>query len=166
MLNPIYLCIFRAFPCVHQAFPSRLMIISSLSTWNKVELKIKELSNSKKYAEVLDFYHQQCKSSSALCSTIALKAAIKLGDYQSGVRIHEKLSTELLENHFVQTSLLHLYSRFEIDIINSLFQHDLFLVQIGDVNRAQKIFSTIEKKTVHMYGVMLKGNRPSLMKRN
>ena len=91
----------------------RLFASSSPSSvsWNDVELKMKQLIDSKQYVEVLNLYHEQCQSSSKIILNLALKACTKLGDYERGTRIHQQISAQLIQDSFIQTSLIHFYSK-------------------------------------------------------
>ncbi|UJR34288.1 hypothetical protein I4U23_021692 [Adineta vaga] len=57
--------------------------------------------------------------------------AIKLIDYQRGIRIHQQLSSKSLEDPFLLTSLIHFFT--------------------------YQIFSTVERENLFTYGAMLKG---------
>ena len=103
----------RPLRLIHRNVPNVIIIksVTSSSSANKVELTMKRLIESKRYAEVVNLYHQPSHSSNAICSTLALKACTKLGDYESGVGIHQQLSSQSLKNPFIQTSLIHFYSK-------------------------------------------------------
>ena len=65
----------------------------------------------KQYQKALDLFDQQSKMSSDFTITMALKACTKLNDYQRGINIQRQLSSKSLENPFIQTSLIHFYSK-------------------------------------------------------
>ena len=99
-------------PSVQRCLSINSISFSSLSL-NQVESAMKRLINVKQYREALDLYTQSSHGPTAVSSTLALKACAKLHDYQRGVHIHHQLSSETLENSFLQTSLIHFYSTTE-----------------------------------------------------
>ncbi|CAF1029060.1 unnamed protein product [Rotaria magnacalcarata] len=100
---------------------------------------MKKLIESQQYRQALDLVNRQRSICDQITFNLALKACTKLNDYQYGIRIHQQLSLEALENPFIQTSLIHFY------------------MQCHDIDQAHKIFSTIKNKTASMYGAMFKG---------
>ena len=72
---------------------------------------MRQLSDSGQYSDVFQLYNEKSNPCSHIGANFALKAMIKLKDYQNGIRIHQQLSKESLEDPFVQTSLIHLYSK-------------------------------------------------------
>jgi hypothetical protein len=144
---------------------------------------MKKLIDSKRYKDALDLFDRQSNVSTDLVFNLALKACTKLADKQRGIRIHQKLSLQSLQDPFIQTSLIHFYSKSRSSlirctsveqkviqvtlrmnysvyhtVISIAIKHCLsFLVQCRDVDQAERIFSTVEKKTVFMYGALFKG---------
>ncbi|CAF4457858.1 unnamed protein product [Rotaria magnacalcarata] len=100
---------------------------------------MKKLIDSQQYRRALEFFDRQLSICNNMTFNLALKACSKLNDYQYGIRIHQQLSVKALNDKFIQTSLIHFY------------------MQCHDIDQAQKIFSSVKNKTVHMYGAMFKG---------
>ncbi len=85
--------------------------ISSISSSSTVfNSTIKKLIDSKQYQKALDVFDKQSKMSTDFDINMALKACSKLHDYQRGIKIHQQLSSNSLNNCFIQTSLMHFYS--------------------------------------------------------
>ena len=72
---------------------------------------MRHLISSKRYKEALELYHQQTTLTSHIVTNLALKACTNLKDYRTGIEIHQRLTSTLLEDPFIQTSLIHLYSK-------------------------------------------------------
>ena len=150
-------CHFRADLCI----PTHSPISRSISsTATPLESTMKKLTDSRQYQKVLDLFGQQSSiptTSTAL--TLALKACTKLHDRERGIEIHRQLSTRSLEDPYVQTSLIHFYSKHSFLRDRALPRYfRSLLVQSRDVDRAEKIFSIIDDKTIFMYGAMFKGS--------
>ena len=154
------------------------------NTPRKVDLMMKQLIDSRRYKDALDLFEKQSQISTDITMNLALKACTKLNDRERGVRIHQRLSPTSRNNPFIQASLLHFYSEWQsplllttLTLINAgwaerwcwmsqfLLNRCLiicatsvwFRVQSGDLDRAQRLFSTIDKKTTSMYSAMFKG---------
>ena len=76
----------------------------------KLNSTMKQLIDNRRYRDVLDLFDRETQASTDATRTLALKACAKLGDCERGLRIHQQLSSKSLRNHFIQTSLIHLYS--------------------------------------------------------
>ncbi|CAF1150597.1 unnamed protein product [Didymodactylos carnosus] len=100
---------------------------------------MKKLIQCRQYKEVLDLFDRQSQVSTDATHTLALKACAKLRDRERGIRIHRQLSSQALQDPFIQTSLIHFY------------------MQCHDIDHAQQIFSAIGRKTIFMYGALFKG---------
>jgi pentatricopeptide repeat protein len=149
---------------------------------------MKKLIDSKRYKDALDLFDRHSNVPTDLAFNLALKACTKLADRGRGIRIHQKLSPQSLQDPFIQTSLIHFYSKSRSPLtkctsvahngirmtlrvnyslyrtiisiaINPLFS---FLVQCRDVDEAQRIFSTVTKKSVFLYGALFKGRCSSV----
>ena len=129
---------------------------SSVSS-SSIELNntMKSLIDARKYRAALDLFDRQHRSSTDTSLTFALKACTKLGDLDRGIRIHQQLSGQSLTNPFIQTSLIHFYSRSEDVYFRRVSLHSL--VQCRDFDRAHRLFTAVENKTVMMYGALFKG---------
>jgi len=71
---------------------------------------MKKLIDSKQYQKALDVFDKQSKMLTDFDINMALKSCSKLHDYQRGIKIHQQLSSNSLNNCFIQTSLIHFYS--------------------------------------------------------
>ena len=83
---------------------------STPSTPMKLNLKMKELIESRRYKDALDLFERHSGISTDITLNLALKACSKLRDCERGVRIHQRLSPQTLANPFIQASLVHFYS--------------------------------------------------------
>ena len=122
---------------------------------------IKTLVDSQQYQQALQLFHQQSCISIDGTITLALKASAAIRDHEGGIRIHQQLSRKSLANPWIQSSLVYFYGK----IVNFHLSHGVSFVSIvrcNDVTNAEKMFSTIEKKTVFVYGSMFKGRALSL----
>ena len=72
---------------------------------------MKQLIDARQYKDVLKLFDQQHGTLTDVTLTLALKACANLGDRERGIRVHQQLSAQSLRNPFIQTSLIHLYSR-------------------------------------------------------
>ena len=104
--------ILRAYQCNSRhssILPSKS---STATTTTALESTMKKLTESRHYQQVLDLFGQQSPiptTSTAL--TLALKACTKRRDWERGIRLHRELSTQSLRDPYVQTALIHFYSK-------------------------------------------------------
>ena len=94
-----------------------------------LDLTIKRLIASQKYEEALDLFDRRRSQCTNVTFTLALKACTKLSDYDRGIRIHQQLSSYLLEDPFIQASLIHFYSKLRSLPFISLFLKLRILLQ-------------------------------------
>ena len=104
-----YFSIFQRLLTLYQQ-TNKLSFNSSTSSLIKLSSTMKKLIASKQYRKALDLYNKQSEPCTDFVVDMALKACIKLNDYQHGRNIHHKLSLESLKNPFIQASLIQLYS--------------------------------------------------------
>ncbi|CAF3648584.1 unnamed protein product [Rotaria sordida] len=71
---------------------------------------MKKLIDSKQYKEALDLFDQQTEICNNFTIDMAIKACTILNDYKRGITIQQKLSSNSLNNPYIQTSLIHFYS--------------------------------------------------------
>ncbi|CAF3842091.1 unnamed protein product [Rotaria magnacalcarata] len=115
------------------------------STGNNVNIgdQMKILNDNKQYKKVLELFDAFNENNIDKCSNWiviqALKACTQINDVQHGLKIHNLISSRLKHDPYVLPSLIHFY------------------MQCGDINRAQLLFETSTKKTLPMYGAMMKG---------
>lgn len=126
------------------------------SSSNTPQSSMKQLIDAKRYAEALHMYQQSSQRPTDYDSTMALKACTKLRDFSAGARIHRQLSAKTLRNPFVQTSLIHFYSRQHCDHLSACVS-TRFAVRSQRVDEAEKIFAHVKDKTIYMYGALFKG---------
>jgi hypothetical protein len=109
MLTMNNLSIFRRFSCLYK---TRYVTYStsSLKTTN-LYFSMKNLIDSKQYGKALDLFQQRSELRTDVFINMALKACTKLYDYQRGINIEKQLSSHSRDNHFIQTSLIHFYSK-------------------------------------------------------
>ena len=72
---------------------------------------MKVLIDQKKYQQALNLFNQNATSASDVAINLALKACTKLKNFEYGRNIHQQLSSEKINNPFIKTSLIHLYSK-------------------------------------------------------
>ncbi|CAM4821705.1 unnamed protein product [Rotaria magnacalcarata] len=153
---------------------------SILSSSKEIYLRVKKLLDSKEYQKVLNLFDQQSHLCKDIEINMALRACINLNDYQRGINIQEKLSQDSLNNSYIQTSLIRLYSLISNNMLEKVL--DLFdemkikpnqpstailfstcarlainiLMRFGDVTSAEHFFQII-KKNIITYGAMMNG---------
>ncbi|CAM4770811.1 unnamed protein product [Rotaria magnacalcarata] len=117
--------------------------LASTQTNDNIGARMKMLNDNKEYIKVLELFDTFNEKNINECSnwTIiqALKACTQTSDVQRGLKIHHLIWSRLKHDPYVLPSLIHFY------------------MQCGDVNHAQLLFDTSTKKTVPMYGAMMKG---------
>ncbi|CAF3306967.1 unnamed protein product [Rotaria socialis] len=115
------------------------------STENNVDIggRMKMLNDNKQHRKVLELFDAFNEKNIDKCSNWiiiqALKACTQICDVQYGLKIHNLISSRLKHDPYVLPSLIHLY------------------MQCSDVNRAESLFNTSTKKTLPIYGAMMKG---------
>jgi hypothetical protein len=72
---------------------------------------MKQLLDSRRYREALNLFDRLSQPVTDMALTLALKACANLRDRERGIQIHHQLSAHSLQDPFIQTSLIHLYSR-------------------------------------------------------
>lgn len=77
----------------------------------QINTNMKKLIQSQQYRQALEYFDCQVSMCNNITVTLALKACTKLNDYQYGFRNHQQLSLKSLEDSFIQTSLIHFYSK-------------------------------------------------------
>ncbi|CAF3470182.1 unnamed protein product [Rotaria socialis] len=115
------------------------------STQSNVNIgdQMKILNDNKQYKKALELFDEFNEKTIDKCSNWiiiqALKACTQICDVQRGLKIHNLISSRLKHDPYVLPSLIHFY------------------MQCGDMNHAQLLFDTSTKKTLPMYGAMMKG---------
>jgi hypothetical protein len=89
----------------------RYFAIVSSSSSVQLNTTMKKFIDAKQYKEALDIYDQHSQPCTDVTFNLVLKACAKLFDRERGIEIHKQLSLKSLENSFIQTSLIHFYSK-------------------------------------------------------
>ena len=106
--NNISLCLIR---CLLKVDQKQYRYFSTASSSIKLNSAMQKLISSGQYKEALDFFDRQLPMCTDVTFTLALKVSTKLCDHHRGIRIHQQLSSKSLQNPFIQTSLIHFYSK-------------------------------------------------------
>ncbi len=83
---------------------------SSSSSSKDVDSIMKKLMDDKEYKQVLDLFDKQTKPCNDVITQMVIKACIHLNKHQRITDIQEKLSPQLLNNSYIQTTLIQFYS--------------------------------------------------------
>ncbi|UJR24040.1 hypothetical protein I4U23_027005 [Adineta vaga] len=118
-------------------------LLRTITTSNQtnIDIEMKKLNDRKEFVKALDLF-DKLKHQTILTDRIllqAFKACTQLGYLERGQIIHKNLSDSLLNNSYIQTTLISFY------------------MQCGRVNDAQHVFDLSKKKTLMHYGAMMKG---------
>ena len=82
------------------------------STFVDLGAQMKRLNDDRQFKKSLVLFDTHIeKQSSALAANQALKACIQLTNINRGIEIHQNLSSSLINNTFIQTNLIRLYSK-------------------------------------------------------
>ena len=131
---------------------------ASMQSNSNLGNQMKLLNEKKQFRKALDLFDKHSKNNtetlSSLVITQALKACAHLKDLHRGSAIHELVSSRAYDDAFISTSIIHLYSKSREAAVFLIFS---IVVQCGNVARAQSLFDKASKKTVSMYGAMMKG---------
>ncbi|UJR24047.1 hypothetical protein I4U23_027012 [Adineta vaga] len=106
-----------------------------------IDIEMKKLNDRKEFVKALDLFDKH-KHQTILTDRIlvrAFKACTRLSYLERGQIIHKNLSDSLLNNSYIQTSLINFY------------------IECGRMNDAQRVFDSSIKKTSAHYGSMMKG---------
>ncbi|CAF4919750.1 unnamed protein product, partial [Rotaria magnacalcarata] len=113
--------------------------ILSISSSMKLNAALKKLLDSKQYKEALDLFDQKFEICTDFTIDMAIKACTISKDYKRGFNIQKRLTSNSLNNPFIQVSLIRLY------------------MQYGDVDSATRLFSSTANKSNYIYTAMFKG---------
>jgi len=83
------------------------------STRINIETEMKRLNDEKEFLKAIALFdkHKQQEIPTDRSVVQALKACTRLGDVKHGVNIHKKLSNHSLNNIYIQSALIHFYSK-------------------------------------------------------
>ncbi|CAF3141046.1 unnamed protein product [Rotaria socialis] len=116
-----------------------IKIESELNLVNQMKL----MDDKKQFNKALELFDKHkdksIDRSSNMILTQILKACAGIGDLQRGSTIHRLVSSRLENDSYLLASLIHLY------------------MQCGEVAQAQSLFDVSTKKTLSIYGAMMKG---------
>ncbi|CAF4721982.1 unnamed protein product [Rotaria socialis] len=104
--------------------------------------RMKILNDNRQYLktlELIDKHKNHIETCSNWVIIQALKACSELRDIQRGSSIHDLVSSRLKHDPYIFPALIHFY------------------MQCGDIDRAQSLFDGSSKKTLNIYGAMMKG---------
>lgn len=84
-----------------------------LSTVSDIYRQLKQLNEKKKFHDALDLFNQHVVRQPPTSLTInqALRACVELNDLAAGTMIHNRFSSQSLNNSFIHTNLIRLYSK-------------------------------------------------------
>ncbi|CAF4910265.1 unnamed protein product, partial [Rotaria sp. Silwood1] len=68
------------------------------------------LFHSKQYKEALELFDQKFELCTDVTINMAIKACVISKDYKDGINIHQKLSSNSVNNSYIQASLIQFYS--------------------------------------------------------
>ncbi|CAF1615668.1 unnamed protein product [Rotaria magnacalcarata] len=107
----------------------------------KLNAALKKRLDSKQYKEALDVFDQKFEicTDFTIDMAMAIKACTMSKDYKRGFNIQKRLSSNSLNNPFIQASLIRLY------------------MQYGDIDSATRLFSSTANKSNYIYTAMFKG---------
>jgi transcriptional regulator of NAD metabolism len=102
---------FRRILCFYQKTHTiRSTPLSSSSSSKDINSIMKKLMDDKQYKQVLDLFDKQTKPCNDVITHMVIKACIHLNKHQRITDIQEKLSPQLLNNPYIQTTLIQFYS--------------------------------------------------------
>ncbi|CAF0744675.1 unnamed protein product [Adineta steineri] len=130
-----------------------LRVLSSLFVFVKRSINVqtnfdlgkqmKLFNDKKQFNKTIELFDKQMKSNtktfSSLIITQVLKACAHLEDIQRGKTIHQLISSRIKDDSYISASLIHLY------------------MQCSDITNAELLFDKTTKKTLSIYGAMMKG---------
>ena len=89
-----------------------------------IHSEMRKLIDHQQYRKALEIFDQHSARFTDSSLNLALKASTKLSDRTRGIRIHRQLSKQALEDTFIQTSLLHFYSKcHSLSFTNQILDH-------------------------------------------
>ncbi len=97
-----------------------ISLSSSSSSSKDIDLIMKKLMDDKEYKQVLDLFDKQTKPCKDTVTDMVIKACIHLNKHQRITDIQEKLSPQLLNNPYIQTTLIQFYSELFIFFLNEI----------------------------------------------
>ena len=82
------------------------------STFVDIGMQMKQLNDSKQYSKAIALFNSHIKKQSTpLTINQALKSCIYLNDFHRGKMIHQQLSPSQVNNKYIRTNLIRLYSK-------------------------------------------------------
>ncbi|UJR07570.1 hypothetical protein I4U23_011858 [Adineta vaga] len=121
-------------------YGKRLITIQSTVDLGK---QMKSLNDKKQFRQALELFDKHKQNNILTCSTLTitqvLKACAQIKDVERGQNIHKLIPSRIKSDYYILSSLIHFY------------------MQCGNVTSAQLLFDKSKKKTLSMYGSMMKG---------
>jgi hypothetical protein len=135
----------------------RVMIVQRVLLHLEVEMK--RLNEKKKFATALALFdrHKQKQNSTDRIIVQAFKACTQLGDLERGRNIHKTLLNTSLSDVYIQSALIHFYSRSIVCFASNHRYKRGILVQCGCTSDAQRIYDSSKRQTLPHYAAMMKG---------
>ena len=82
------------------------------STFVDIGIQMKQFNDAKQYSKAISLFNNHLqKQPTALVINQALKSCIHLNEFHRAKTIHQQLSPFLLNNHYIRTNLIRLYSK-------------------------------------------------------
>ena len=123
--------------------------------------RMKKLNDGKQYRQVVELFDQQkgknMVHSSSMIITQFLKACAHTGDLQRASMIRASVDHRIANDTYILSSFIHLYSEFpSLSRIIGTTSPSSSVVQCGDVTDVEFLFQRATKKTLSIYGAMMK----------
>lgn len=125
-----------------------------------IEIEMRRLNRQRQYSDVLNLYDQTKMHEKPNDRIIvqALNACAQSKSFELGQRIHNQLDQRSLNNDYIRSTLINLYSLCPIEHLLMLIRFlSVILVQCHDVKVAERIFASTKKESIVLYGAMMKG---------
>ncbi|CAF1012104.1 unnamed protein product [Adineta steineri] len=104
---------------------------------------MKYFNDKKQFQKALELFYQCEQTNNEMISDLSINQALKsctnIKDFQSGLNIYQRYSSQIEKNNYILASLIHFY------------------MQSKDIKNAQILFDRLKNKTVGIYGAMMKG---------
>lgn len=82
------------------------------STFVNIGTQMKQFNDAKQFSKAISLFDHHCqKEQDPFIISQVLKSCISLNDFHRGKMIHQELSPSLLNNHYIRTYLIRLYSK-------------------------------------------------------
>ncbi|UJR28525.1 hypothetical protein I4U23_009762 [Adineta vaga] len=127
---------------INNIFSVKRSIYVPKNEWNLVD-QMKLMNKNKQFKQALQLFDKHSNKNinqiSNLVLTQVLKSCAGLRDFQRGTMVHNIVSNRLDKDSYLLTSLIHFY------------------MQCNQVIKAEELFNLSKRKTLPMFGALLKG---------